>query len=341
MMTNISPKINISLEEAKTLAYDIFSANDCSEEMADVLSEVVMLCERDGPASHGFFSMYSYVNSLRNGISNGKAMPTLEYASPSVLRVDGDNGYNQLPISKFKKELISAAQKSGIATLAIRNSHHIGPLRHDLEPLAEAGLVAFSCVVSKALMTSYSGTKKVFGTDPIAFACPRTGKDPIVWDMSTSAMSFMEIEVASTRSEKIPPDSAVDKHGAPTVNSIEAINGGMLLPFAKHKGSAIAFMVELMAAGLTGGRFAFENSDADKPDFAGANRGQTIIAMAPEVIHGTGFLDRVEIFLTAYRDSTAERIPGDGRLTRRKNAVKSGIFLDPDLLKTVKNFLNK
>jgi delta1-piperideine-2-carboxylate reductase len=87
-------------------------------------------------------------------------------------------------------------------TLAIRNSHHIGPLRQDLEPIAKAGLVAFSCVVSKALMTSYKGNKKLFGTDPIAFACPRKGKEPVVWDMSTSSMSFMEIEVAVNKKGK-------------------------------------------------------------------------------------------------------------------------------------------
>ena len=332
-------KINLTLDQAKLLAKDIFLANSCSEEMASVLSDVVMLCERDGPASHGFFSMYSYVNSLRKGISNGKAQPRLEFSSPSVLKVDGDNGYNQLVIRKYTKELISATRAAGIATLAIRNSHHIGPLRHDLEPIAEAGLVAFSCVVSKALMTPYSGTKKIFGTDPIAFACPRQGEPPIVWDMSTSSMSFMEIEVASKSRAQIPPDSAVDELGNPTTDSVAAINGGMLLPFAKHKGSAIAFMVELLAAGLTGGRFAFENSDANQIDFAGANRGQTIIALDPELLHGPGFTERVGTFLSAYLASTQERIPGDGRLNRRSEAKKSGIFLDEHLFKTVKSYL--
>lgn len=332
-------KINLTLDEAKFLARNVFLANSCSEEMASVLADVVMLCERDGPASHGFFSMYSYVNSLRKKVSNGKAKPRLEYASPSALKADGDNGYNQLVIRKYGKELISATKKVGIATLAIRNSHHIGPLRHDLEPIAEAGLVTFSCAVSKALMTPYAGTRKIFGTDPIAFACPRQGEPPIVWDMSTSSMSFMEIEVASKTGAQIPPDSAVDEHGRPTTDSVTAINGGMLLPFAKHKGSAMAFMVELLAAGLTGGRFAFENSDVNKDDFAGANRGQTIIALDPEVLYGPGFTERVGVFLSAYSASTVERIPGDGRLNRRSEAEKSGIFLDEGLYQTVKSYL--
>ena len=332
-------KVQLKLEEIRKLAKTVFLANTCSVEMAEVLANVIVLCERDGPASHGLFSMYSYVGSLRNGTSNGKAIPTADYPKPGVVRVDGDNGYNQLVINKFTKDLIRASQENGIATLTIRNSHHIGPLRHDLEPIAEAGLVAFSCVVSKALMTPYKGKKKVFGTDPIAFACPRKGKEPIVWDMSSSSMSFMEIELASTKKEKIQPESAVDKNGNPTLDSVTAMDGGMLLPFAKHKGSAIAFMVELMAAGLTGGRFAFENSTSGEPGFAGANRGQTIIAMDPNTLHGPGFIDRVEVFIDAYLESTSERVPGDGRLARRLKTETSGVEVDQDLLETVKSFI--
>jgi delta1-piperideine-2-carboxylate reductase len=117
------------------------------------------------------------------------------------------------------------------------------------------------------------------------------------------------------------------------------MDGGMLLPFAKHKGSAIAFMVELMAAGLTGGRFAFENSTSGEPGFAGANRGQTIITMDPNTLHGPGFIDRVEVFIDAYLESTSERVPGDGRLARRLKTETSGVEVDQDLLETVKSFL--
>jgi delta1-piperideine-2-carboxylate reductase len=63
------------------------------------------------PASHGLFSMYSYVGSLNNGISNGKAIPVAEYPKPGVIRVDGDNGYNQLVINQFTPELVNAARE--------------------------------------------------------------------------------------------------------------------------------------------------------------------------------------------------------------------------------------
>ena len=104
--------INLELKEIRALAKKVFLANNCSPEMAEVLSDVIMLCERDGPASHGLFSMYSYVGSLKNGISNGKATPVAEYPKPGVIRVDGDNGYNQLVINQFTPELVNAARET-------------------------------------------------------------------------------------------------------------------------------------------------------------------------------------------------------------------------------------
>jgi delta1-piperideine-2-carboxylate reductase len=332
-------KVQLSFDAARTLAHDVFRANGCSETVASILADVILLCERDGPASHGFFSMYNYMFGLRGGHVDGTAEPRAEHVAAGVIRVDGGNGYGQVAIRMFRDDLIAATRKAGIATLAIRNAHNIGPLRHDLEPLAEAGLVAFTCVVSRPHMTPHGGTKRLFGTDPIAFACPRKGAEPIVWDMATSAVSLMEIHVAAKTGAAIPANAAVDKHGQPTTDSRAAADGGMLLPFAGHKGSAMALMVELLAAGLTGGRFAFEDADPDVEGFAGANRGQTIIAMDPEILHGPGFTDRVADFLAAYADSTPERVPGDGRLARRQRAETEGILVDAALMETVKGFL--
>jgi delta1-piperideine-2-carboxylate reductase len=332
-------KIHLSFPEARKLADDVFRANGCSDAVADILADVILLCERDGPASHGFFSMYNYMFGLRGGHVNGAGEPSVDRVRPGVLRVDGDNGYGQVAMRRFQDDFIDATREAGIATLAIRNAHNIGPLRHDLEPLAKAGLVAFTCVVSRPHMAPHGGSQKLFGTDPIAFACPRRDAEPIVWDMATSAVSLMEIKVAAETGEEIPPNAAVDKHGQPTIDSRAASDGGMLLPFGGHKGSAIAFMVELLAAGLTGGRFAFEDADPDVKGFAGANRGQTIIAMDPEILHGPGFTDRVSDFLGAYANSTNERVPGDGRLARRARADAEGIFLDPGLLESVRGYL--
>ena len=61
--------------------------------------------------------------------------------------------------------------------------------------------------------------------------------------------------------------------------------------------------------------------------------------MDPNTLHGPGFIDRVEVFIDAYLESTSERVPGDGRLSRRLKAKTSGIEVDHDLLETVKSFL--
>lgn len=331
--------VRLSLADARTLAHDVLKANGCADHVAEVLADVIVSCERDGPASHGFFGIDNYMFGLRRGHANGRSEPTAERVAASVIRVDGDNGYAQVATRRFRDDLIAAAREAGIATLAVRNAHHVSALRYDLEPLSEAGLIAFTGVVSRPHMTPHGGHRKIFGTDPIAFACPRPDGPPIVWDMATSAVSLMEIHVAAGRGEAIPPDAAVDRHGRMTTDSQAAVDGGMLLPMAGHKGSAIALMVEILAAGVTGGRFAFEDADPEVAGFAGANRGQMIIAIDPVVMHGPGFTARIADLMAAYADGTSERVPGDGRLARRARVNRDGIELRADLLAKVRGFL--
>ncbi len=336
---NTVVNIQLSLESARDLAFKVFRANGCSERVSIILADVITVCERDGPASHGFFSIHNYMFGLRGGHVNGNATPLVNRASAGVIQVDGDNGYSQIAIRQYQDELIDAARCSGIAILAIRNAHNIGPLRQDIEPLATQGLMAFTCVVSRPHMAPHGGNRKFFGTNPIAFACPRTDAEPLVWDMSTSAVSLMEIQMASKTGAPIPKNSAIDKNGQPTTNSKIAADEGTLLPFSGHKGSALALMVELMGAGITGGRFAFEDSDPDADEYAFANRGQSIIAIEPKLLYGCGFEPRVSELLEAYQENTTERIPGDGRLVRRQKAETDGILIDSRLLEEIRSYL--
>ena len=43
-------------------------------------------------------------------------------------------------------------------------------------------------------------------------------------------------------------------------------NGGVLLTFGDYKGSAIAMMIELLAAGLVGDLFSFEAKEEDNSE---------------------------------------------------------------------------
>jgi LDH2 family malate/lactate/ureidoglycolate dehydrogenase len=65
------------------------------------------------------------------------------------------------------------------------------------------------------------------------------------------------IRNAAAAGEKIPQGWATDRHGADTTDP-EAAIGGMLLPAAGPKGFGLAFMIDLLCGGLSGGGIGAE-----------------------------------------------------------------------------------
>ena len=114
-------------------------------------------------------------------------------------------------------------------------------------------------------MAVWDGRRKVLGTSPMGFACPRPGKPPLVWDQASSVMAQGEVLLAAQRGETLPEGVALDADGRPTTDPRAMLDGGSLLPFAAHKGSSIAFMIEIIAGALTGGCFGFEDRSGEYP----------------------------------------------------------------------------
>jgi LDH2 family malate/lactate/ureidoglycolate dehydrogenase len=71
-------------------------------------------------------------------------------------------------------------------------------------------------------------------------------------DIATSAIAAGKVKVAKARHQSLPPDAIVDKHGNPTVNPQDFLDGGFLLPFGGHKGYALAVIAELLSGPLIG-----------------------------------------------------------------------------------------
>src|SRR5205807_7511082 len=75
--------------------------------------------------------------------------------------------------------------------------------------------------------------------------------------MALSATAMGRIRLAAAAANSIPPDWAVDAEGRPTTDPAEAIKG-MLLPAAGPKGFGLAFVIDLLCGGLSGGGMGSE-----------------------------------------------------------------------------------
>ena len=273
-MSNLS----LSLREITDLATRVFLYNGCDQANTQALVRTVVSAERDGSLSHGLFRVPGYVASIRSGKVNGKANPTISQKSPAIVNLHGDNGFAPLAIERGVPVLSQAAKNVGVAVMAMTHTHHFAALWPEMEMLAEQGLIGLACTCYMPFMAPYGGGKPLFGTNPIAFAWPRPGRDPIVVDMATAAMALGEVQIAAREGHSVPPGMGLDASGKPTTDPNE-IAKGMLLPFGGHKGSAIALMVELLSAGAIGERFSFEAAAADNKDGGPPRGGEFMLAI--------------------------------------------------------------
>jgi len=102
------------------------------------------------------------------------------------------------------------------------------------------------------------GAERVLGTNPIAIAFPGEREPPVVIDMATCAAAYGKVEIARRAKKPIPAGWAIDRNGAITTDPDAMIDGGAMLPLGSdrerggHKGYALAVMVDVLSAVLSG-----------------------------------------------------------------------------------------
>ena len=327
----------LSLDEIYSLAKQTLLHNGCDEMNAEAVAKTVTHAERDGSVSHGLFRIPGYTAALRSKKVKGDARPTNNFRTQNAIRVDGDYGFAPTAIQVGIPALVETTNKHGVGVLAITNTHHFAALWHETEALAEHNLIGIACTAYMPCVAPAGATKPLFGTNPISFAWPRKNKTPVVYDMATASMAMGEVQVAARDGHKVPMGTGLDKKGEKTDDPAAIANGGVLLPFGGHKGSAIAMMVELLAAGLVGDLFSFEAKVADNKDGGPARGGEFIMALSPQLIAGDGWNEHAEKFFTEMESMDGVRLPGQRRHNNRLDTGPRNI--NTELVEKIRSLL--
>ena len=330
----------VSEQTLTELVAAVFTNRGMAEGNARIMAGVVVAAERDGTQSHGIQRMRGYVGSMESGWVDPRAEPSIKHSTTAMLAADAGNGFAQIALSHAKSDLISLARQHGMAVLTTRNSHHLAALWPDIEPFAEAGFIALTVLNTRPWMTAWDGAKRVLGTNAMAFACPRAGANPVVWDQASSTMSQGDVLLHATAGRPLPLGAGVGADGQPSTDAASVLREGALLPFAGTKGSSIAFMVEILAAAFGGGRFGFEDRSASVPGAVTTNGGQFLLLLDPSA-NGSDFAVRVENLVTTILASGSKRLPGDRRYAKRREAETAGISIPSDLLEELNGYAHK
>lgn len=321
----------VSLDRARAWVTGIFTRHGASEPTAASVARALVGAEAEGLKGHGLSRIPTYLGMLTSGKVNGKAEPTLSRVRAATLMVDAADGFAYPAIDLALQHLPRVAAETGIAAAAIARSNHAGALGAHVERLAEAGLVALFFANTPEAIAPAGGTKAVFGTNPIAFACPLPGRPPIVVDLALSAVARGTIVAARQKGEAIPEGWALDADGRPTTDPEAALKGTMVA-LGGAKGATLALMVEVLAAALTGAHLAFEASSFLDEKGPPPGTGQMILAIDPAGFGHASFATRITALAAAIEAQAGTRLPGERRRRLRERAEAEGLVLPAALV---------
>lgn len=320
-------------EELFRLAKQAMMQAGAREAMADAAAQHLVRAEEQGLPTHGLSRVPFYCGMLKNGRADGAAQPAMRAEKAAVCLIDNADALPYESCAWAIEEVIQRARRNGIGFAGITNSAHVGVLGIHLLKVAAASLVGVAFTNSPAAIPAWGGKKALFGTDPVAFAFPRQGADPIVVDLALTTVVRGKIMMAMQKGEKIPEGWALDRDGRPTTDPKEAIERGSLFPIGGAKGAMLALAFELVCAALTGAAIgpeadSFFSEQGNKPRI-----GQAFLALDPGALAGLEkYFERVETVVAAMLADEGVRLPGAKRFASEKKLRAEGIDVPDELL---------
>ena len=178
---------------------------------------------------------------------------TFTQKAAAVGHVDADDGFGHLASFRAIEEGIAMARSSGVAAITVGRSTHHGATGVYTLAAARRGFAAIGMTHADPAVVPFGGTKPFYGTNPISFAVPAPGEEPMLLDMATSSIPYNRIFLRRATGTPLPPEVAVTKDGTPTVDPFAAT---AVLPLGGagfgYKGAGLAAMVDILCSAFSG-----------------------------------------------------------------------------------------
>ena len=334
--------IKIRAQSLRDLVRDIFVAGGCSEVEGTQLGKSLVSANLSGHDSHGVVRVPRYIQWKEEGAFIPGVTVKVVSESPVLAVIDACYGFGQTTAPQAVEIGIKKCKEMGLSCVSMRNSGHVGRVGEWAEMAAEAGLVSIHHVnaVNSLLVAPFGGVERRLSTAPYAVGIPMQGRDPLILDFATSVVAEGKVLVASQGGKKLPADALIAPdgqiNGDPHTLYGDYTEGGprnyktgpgAIRAFGEHKGSGLAFMVEVLGGSLTGTGAA----DPDQPKWA---NGMLSIYIDPKRLDPEGFFPKdVARYVDFFKSSRPTKaggevlVPGEPELAQRKAREADGVPL--------------
>lgn len=309
----------------------LFIAAGTPLHIADDVAEILVNANLAGHDSHGVLRIPAYLKAISEERIVPTAEPEVLKETTNTLLIDGQHGFGHYTAREAMSLAIEKAQQANICCVSFVNTGHIGRLGEYAEMAARAGCIGIITVGgggrNVGRVVPFGGAQGALSTNPMAVGVPTGDDTPFIIDFATSIVAEGKLQVARSKNADLPEGYIVDKHGQPSVRTLDFYDGGYLLPFGRHKGYALSLLVSLLG-GLAG---VF---DVEQGRMGGAFiQVMNIEAFMPPTTYQQGvraFLDGIKATLPAPGFDEV-LVPGDFEYRSRAKCLAEGIEL-PDTI---------
>ena len=313
------------------------------ETEAEIVTKSMIDANLVGHDSHGIIHLPKYIQGIMDASIRLDANVEIDQESPSTAVLNGNWGLGPV-IAKYAMELaVQKAEQTDISSVAVRNCNEVGRLGGYGLVATDQKMISIISVNdhgSGQCVVPDGGIEAKLSTNPIVYAIPIAGQEPIILDMSTSVVASGKIRIKKNRGESGPEGWIVDSKGNSTTN-VDDFYGpppGALLPLggiASHKGFGLSLIVDILSGALGGGGCSREGT---------SRLGNGFFAITIKVDSFTEFpvfsqeVKRLIKYVKSTQRSVGVEevyIPGERGFRERDRRCQKGIFIEEETWVTI------
>jgi len=307
--------VRIHFQELFDTLHRVLIKTGFTNDRATLSSRLFAETTRDGVYTHGINRFQRFMRMIENGSIDIHASPEKVVSMGALEKWDGRQGPGNINAYLSMERAIELAKTNGIGCVALANTNHWMRGGSYGWQAADAGMIGICWTNTLPNLPPWGADKPLLGNNPLVIAVPRAGGH-VVLDMAMSQFSFGALESYRERGEPLPVDGGYDGDGNLTRDAAAIEETGRVLPIGFWKGSGLSLVLDMIAAGLSGG-LATHQIPVEPELETGIS--QVFIAMN---ISAKDAADRI---IADLKSVDGVRYPGERTLDLRRENMEKGI----------------